>query len=253
MRPLAPSPARRLGVQWSPDGSRLATRSRPTSNGPRDSAIALLSQPHACGNDHRRRRPDGDGVVTGRPATRGVRAGGGGVGLQVFDRQGRLERDIALPPQARPSKGEIPVPSVKWSPDGQFLAVSQWCPCSSANGHTWIVARDGSDTREIRGPGGGNAVAVDWSPDGTRLAIASLDQDSGELWVADADGTSAHRIATVFNPIVEVSGWSPDGRWIAFEKATCLMSSARMAPAIRSGSASAPRPPDGPSVNACST
>ena len=219
-QPAGSVPSSCVGVQWSPDGSRLATpleadlRQAPTTReiGLLDEAgTAVATINVEVGQMAMAWSPDGKRLAVFVP-------GAAGMGVHVFDREGRLERDIALPPQARPSKAEIPIPSVKWSPDGQALAISEWCPCDSASGHTWVIDVDGSDAREIRGPGRGNVISVGWSPDGARMAIASVDQDSGELWVAGADGTSAQRIATAFNPIVDISGWSPDGSWIAFEE-----------------------------------
>jgi dipeptidyl aminopeptidase/acylaminoacyl peptidase len=207
-----------LGVLWSPDGSRLATLLEADLQESRGSrTIAILTDVGAAvgtidvelGPMAMAWSPDGDHLAVFAPSA-------GGASLQIFGRDGGLERALALPSQARPSNGETPTPSVKWSPDGQTLAISVSCPCGSDSQHTWTVAVDGSSTAEIHDPGGRNVSSVAWSPNGNKLTMASGDQDSGELWVAGTDGSSVQRIATTFGQIVEVSGWSPDGTWIAF-------------------------------------
>jgi Tol biopolymer transport system component len=217
-------PSTCLGVLWSPDGSRLASPLEADLRGAPDTrTIALLSDAGAAVGTidvefvqmAMAWSPDGRHLAVFAPLASGA-------ALHLFGRDGRLDRDLALPPQARPRDGQIPVPSVKWSPDGKSLAISEWDPGGSGSGHTWIVAADGTDTREVRGPGGGNVSSIAWSPDGTRLAMAVGDQESGEVWVMGADGSSAHRIATTFGPIVEVSGWSPDGTWIAFADSSAI-------------------------------
>jgi hypothetical protein len=213
-----------LGVLWSPDGSRLATPLEADLQGPpRTRTIALLSDAGAAVGTidvesvqiAMAWSPDGSHLTVFAPLAKGA-------GLQVFGREGRLERELTLPPQARPIAGEIPVPWVKWSPDGRSIAISEWDPAGSVSGHTWMVAADGTDTREVLGPGGGSVSSIAWSPDGTRLASAIGNQESGELWVAGVDGSSAQRIASMFGPIVEVSGWSPDGTWIAFADSSAI-------------------------------
>jgi Tol biopolymer transport system component len=112
--------------------------------------------------------------------------------------------------------------SPKWSPDGRRILFSinngyyDWCF------GLWTVNADGSDVRQLGGPGvGGPSASCDfavgaslsdaleaaWSPDGSEIAFRS---DRG-IEVARADGSGRHlRVpGPAFDP-----DWTPDGRLI---------------------------------------
>lgn len=64
-------------------------------------------------------------------------------------------------------------------------------------------------------PNGGGAGWPAWSPDGSRLAFASVRRDG--LWVAEADGADLRRVTT--SPTIDLQpAWSPDGRRLAFAR-----------------------------------
>ncbi len=216
-----------MGVQWSPDGSRLAAAIGPNGSGqagePRRIAILTVAgtpigtfNVEAAGDVGPEFAWSADGnhlAVLAPEATGGP--------LWLLDREGRLERTLEIP---RSYRADMPMTDFwfSWSPDSRSIAVGG-CPCSSEDNRAWIIAVDGSGAREIRTPGKGNALFVAWSPDGTRLAIGSgkwlgpvaPDAGPGELWVMNVDGGSARRLATSVGPLF-VSGWSPDGTWIAY-------------------------------------
>ena len=58
-----------------------------------------------------------------------------------------------------------------------------------------------------------------FSPDGSRIAIASLRSGAVEIWVAGRDGSGLQQVTTLGAVGVLVGGWSPDGSQIAFEAA----------------------------------
>ena len=58
-----------------------------------------------------------------------------------------------------------------------------------------------------------------FSPDGERIAFASLRSGASEIWVAERDGSGLQQLTTLGALGVVVGGWSPDGRTIAFEAA----------------------------------
>jgi Tol biopolymer transport system component len=68
-----------------------------------------------------------------------------------------------------------------------------------------------------------NSTRIDgsarFSPDGSRIAVASFRSGAQEIWVGGRDGSGLQQVTTLGAPGVLVGGWSPDGRRIAFEAA----------------------------------
>jgi len=58
-----------------------------------------------------------------------------------------------------------------------------------------------------------------FSPDGSRIAVASFRSGAHEIWVAGRDGSGLQQVTTLGAVGVLVGGWSPDGSQIAFEAA----------------------------------
>jgi Tol biopolymer transport system component len=58
-----------------------------------------------------------------------------------------------------------------------------------------------------------------FSPDGSRIAVASFRSGAQEIWVAARDGSGPQQVTTLGAAGVWVGGWSPDGSRIAFEAA----------------------------------
>jgi WD40 repeat protein len=213
-----------FGVDWSPDGSRLAAPIAPNPEklGIEPRHVEILAADGASLGSIAVEydflttawSPDGTHLAVLIPlATAG--------GLRLYDPLGRLERTLDLPPGYQAAKPMTFV-GVSWSPDGQRLAVTG-CPCGPENNGTWILAADGSKTTEVRSPGDGNATALAWAPDGTRSAIGTntwiefeIPGAPHELWVARADEASAERVVTA-DEILDIRGWSPDATWIAYQ------------------------------------
>jgi Tol biopolymer transport system component len=90
-------------------------------------------------------------------------------------------------------------------------------PALAANGPIAFASDDalwrldeGVEQRLPNGEGGGWPA---WSPDGSRIAFASVRRKG--IWVMNADGTSLRRVTT--SPTIDVEPtWSPDGRRLAF-------------------------------------
>jgi len=223
------------GVQWSPDGSRLAAAVHVNYGDPGHLRIIVLTAagvsrgsfdvqlgPNAVNGPGIAFAwsPDGNHLAVLAPQATVA-------GLWLLDGEGKLDRELALPPQYRAAKPIFPL-SVRWSPDGEALAVSG-CPCNSDNHGSWILAVDGSGYHEVQSPGAGSAMSLAWSPDGRRLAIGSATwigpqaapEGPGELWLEGVDGRSAERIATMVESI-DITGWSPDGAWIAFSEPSAI-------------------------------
>jgi len=92
---------------------------------------------------------------------------------------------------------------------------------SAAGYGVHLVRPDGTGFHKWPAAIPGTHEHPDWSPDGTRILLNSIDADGTEdLWVADADGSDARRIVDCADPCVWVDepSWSPDGTMIAFQR-----------------------------------
>jgi Tol biopolymer transport system component len=58
-----------------------------------------------------------------------------------------------------------------------------------------------------------------FSPDGSRVAFASLRSGAHEIWIAGRDGTNPQQVTTLGAPGVFVGGWAPDASRLVFEAA----------------------------------
>jgi Tol biopolymer transport system component len=115
-----------------------------------------------------------------------------------------------------------------WSPSGTKLAYAVTRVVSSGNGNsgtpangelgTYVLDPSTGRSRKILpcGPAacGDNGIFLDWSPDGSRIAVT----EGGRIYVVDPDGT--HR-TTLIDAGASGTGWdglawSPDGTRIAF-------------------------------------
>lgn len=116
----------------------------------------------------------------------------------------------------------------RWSPDGESLAVLKSSDRSpSLYDELSIVAANGSSERFIAS---GGFVALQWSPDGSKILLASLQTSDGPSlrWsIVDVESGDISRLAD-FAPTVELAFvhnyfdqfaashrfWSPDSRWV---------------------------------------
>lgn len=79
----------------------------------------------------------------------------------------------------------------------------------------YVMDSDGSNrTRLVEGQSG-FLSAPSWSPDGTRLVLASDREGRSDLWVMDRDGSHLINL-TQDEARDHCPAWSPDGQWIAF-------------------------------------
>lgn len=118
------------------------------------------------------------------------------------------------------------ITSVEWSPAGGRLAFVLWTPNPAglvtwnSAGSRWdvyVVNLDGSGLRSVAPLHAGYVSAVDWSPDGKKLAFAS---DGGQgvtnIYTVGLDGVSLPMRVSPIDVLADQPRWSPDGDRLAF-------------------------------------
>jgi len=103
--------------------------------------------------------------------------------------------------------------NVEWSPDGQWIAFSEFAggEFSPQKWAIFIARRDGSQRRLLTP----NATWAAWSPDGKRLAFESRRTGDAEIFVVDADGSNVIQLTDHLGSD-GTPAWSADGTRIAF-------------------------------------
>lgn len=84
----------------------------------------------------------------------------------------------------------------------------------SGGGEIYLVSLDGSGLRQVIDVGGHDALDVQWSPDGSKLAFRVWTKGDYELFVANADGSGVTNVTGAMG--VSELAWSPDGSLLAF-------------------------------------
>jgi dipeptidyl aminopeptidase/acylaminoacyl peptidase len=94
--------------------------------------------------------------------------------------------------------GEDLVSTVRWSPDGAWLAV-QTAPDGGERTNVAIVRPDGSELRDVRGVGDGDRGAVEldrFTHTGSVLAITESDTSTTTAWLVDAETGQRQRVGS---------------------------------------------------------
>ena len=152
-----------------------------------------------------------------------------GVGLLIAGLDATRDREIALPADwrsfasANPEVWLRPDLWARWSPDGRWIALLAMTGGDSG----WhLVAADGSGTRRVDDLVGGLGTrvdALDWSPDGRRLAIAGGWVGCATLCLGIVDPEGRAATITVAHPTRDPdqhaklfgARFSPDGDEVA--------------------------------------
>ncbi len=90
---------------------------------------------------------------------------------------------------------------------------------TSSGAQLFTVRPDGTHLRQITRVSG-DAVHVDWSPDGRRIAFAVVTDTSARIAVAWADGSGLRLLPQPAGVFDDEPSFSPDGRRIFFERFT---------------------------------
>jgi WD40 repeat protein len=192
---LPPTKMALMGMDWSPDRTRLVT-SHSIGSGSnvriwtlRPVQLEKTLKGHEDQVEGVAWSPDGRRIATASQdhSARVWDAASGECRLTLAGHEGYV-RDIA------------------WSPDGKRIATAS----ADNTGRVWD-ASDGRPLAALRGHAG-QVQAVAWSPDGRRIATASWDQ-TVRLW--DAAGGAATATLRGHADRVLAVAWSPDGATLA--------------------------------------
>lgn len=132
-----------------------------------------------------------------------------------------LASSLAIVPVSESGHGKVRVvysstfggPS--WSPNGSRIAFRGVGPNGVGIYH---IRRDGTDLRYVPSTDE-NDYMPDWSPDGQRFVISSMDNRSiYNLWVIKVDGSDRRQLTFSTFGFNNDPSWSPDGSSIVYDK-----------------------------------
>jgi uncharacterized delta-60 repeat protein len=107
---------------------------------------------------------------------------------------------------------------VSWAPDGRRLVFSRRDPAANANGHLFIIDRDGTHERQITSDQASDDADPNWSPDGTRIAFKRA-APSQNVWTVTPAGTNLTQLTFSIGAGDVQPAWSPDSTKLAFVSA----------------------------------
>jgi len=199
--------------RWSPDGSRIVFT---TKVGPDYDTTEIWT---ADADGTRRRRVTRNDVLDWEPAW------GPGDRL-VWSRyttsdEWRLmvARGDGTRAHAIVRSDASPIYLPVWSPDGGWIAYSQW---DGNDMEIWLVRPDGSRRHRLTRTDNANEYGGDFSPDGRVFVFPRFGFDSKlQLRIASVDGAGSRILADLTGSVVPAGGvaFLPDGRRIAFDGA----------------------------------
>jgi TolB protein len=106
--------------------------------------------------------------------------------------------------------GDLFAPQI--SPNGGAIVFTR---AGNLNGSSiWVVARDGSDPRQVSEPPGAGAWDPVWSPDGSQLLFAGGSYERPQLYIMNSDGSDMRQITDI-DGLHSRSDWSSDGITLA--------------------------------------
>ena len=211
------------GLEYSPDGRRLAYWSRPRAGAPWDLIVVdsdganpvTIASGIADATSDPSWSPDG-GSVAYSARTPGAK----GTPCQVWNGEfctSRIYR-AAIDGSGVRQIGDpaLDARAPDWSPDGSTIAFGGGGAAPTVGVQLFVMDADGSNVRQLSDVVGSDwaFVRVDWSHDGTKIvgqAGAADDITNWDIWVINADGSGETNVGAYPQGIDEViPSWAPD-------------------------------------------
>ncbi len=110
-----------------------------------------------------------------------------------------------------------------WSPDGKLLVFISPCPkrgdffeTAYTNSSLYLMNADGSNITQLTNVPGADFDPA-WSPDGKRIAFASMRDGKKQIYVLETVSLAVTRLTDTGTGIeTSQPAWSPNGKWIAY-------------------------------------
>lgn len=136
------------------------------------------------------------------------------------------EPDTAHPSEPEPTGAATASPSASPSPSAstEVLPGESWIAfqTSGSGGYgVYLIREDGTGMHLWPSGIAGGFEHPDWSPDGERIMVNSVETDGTEdVWSANVDGSDAVRLVDCVAPCVwaDEAAWSPNGTKVAFQR-----------------------------------
>jgi Tol biopolymer transport system component len=123
-----------------------------------------------------------------------------------------------IAPTPPPTISPAPSASTEVLPGESWIAFQT----SGAGGYgVYLIREDGTGMHQWPSGIAGGYEHPDWSPDGQRIMVNSIELDGTEdIWVAGVDGSDPVRLLDCVAPCIwaDEAAWSPDGRSVAFQR-----------------------------------
>jgi Tol biopolymer transport system component len=101
--------------------------------------------------------------------------------------------------------------TVRWSPDGKFIAAIGHTPSPGSSG-VFVVPASGGELRQLTPDGPDHLEGIEWHPDGRRLSYIAKYNVESETRQAYMDGRPPTFLVDHPDGWDYIGAWAPDGR-----------------------------------------